>query len=102
MLYEVITQVLLGFLAETLLDRADVVHEFDGLLVTDIVDPPRRVARARVGLRGVPVLVRRCRMIARADHALDDVVDVGEIAPMLAVVENVDRLALKDIAREQA
>ena len=39
--------------------------------------------------------------IARAHDALDDVVDVGEVAAMVPVVEDVDRLAREDALREQ-
>ena len=39
-------------------------------------------------------------MVQRADHAADDVIDVGEVATVLAVVEHVDRLAGEDVARK--
>ena len=47
-------------------------------------------------------LARRCRrMVERAEHAGDDVVDEGEVAPHPAVVEHLDRAAGQHRAREQ-
>ena len=40
-------------------------------------------------------------VVEGADHAFDDVVDVGEVADVMAVIEHVDRLAGEDLPREQ-
>ena len=45
--------------------------------------------------------VRLCDVIHRVHDALRDVADVGEVAAVMAVVEDVDRLAGQDVLREQ-
>jgi hypothetical protein len=84
------------------LQQPDVFEQLDRLAVPDVVDAERRRAsrRARVGIRRV----RGSGLgheIQHAHHALDDVIDVGEVAPHPAVIEDADRLAGKDRLGEE-
>ena len=94
-------QILLRFAAEGLFDASDVAHQLDGLVVADVVQPIRRLARARVGIITVPRGIRSCDAVRRVHHALRDVIDEREVAAVIAVVEDVDRLAGQDVLREQ-
>ena len=59
-----------------------------GLVIADVVDPVGRRRRRRIGARAVPCGVGRRDAVGGAQHALDHVVDVGEVARMVAVVEH--------------
>ena len=83
-------------LAQSLFQRGDVIHEFHRLVVADVVNAPGRRAGAGIGDGAVPVGVGRRRPVENADYALDDVVDIGEVAPVLAVVEDLYRLTGQD------
>ncbi len=83
----------LGLLAERVLQRGDVVHKFDRAVVADVEDAPRGQAAARVRLDTAPVGIGRCRSVDDADHGFDNVVDVGEIPSVLAIVEHRNFLA---------
>ncbi len=52
-------------------------------------------------MRAVPPRVRLRDAVGRAHHTFDDVVDESEIALVMAVVEDVDRLAGEDVLREE-
>ena len=71
-----------------LLQGGDEVHQVLRLAAADVVD--------RVGREGKSVLSRFLfgRALHDADDALEDVVDVGEVALAVAVVEDPDRAAL--------
>ena len=86
----------IGLPTQGLLQRGDIVHEFDRTVVADVVDPPGGHAGARIGLCAVPGRIRRGRTIEHTNHAFDDVVDVGRIAPVPAVVEDRYLLAGED------
>ena len=75
--------------------------ELDGRVVADVVDAVRRGARAGIGRRGVPVRIRRGHAVGHAHDALDDVVDVREVAAHPAVVEDVDGFSGEDGLGEQ-
>ena len=85
-------EVLLGRFAVGFFDFLDEVHELYGVAATDIVDLVGHVVRAlgRVGY-----------VVQRVDGSLGDVVDVGEVADHVAVVEHLDGFALRDRAREE-
>ncbi len=70
-------------------------------MVADVVQPVGSPARARIGPVTRPRRVRRRIPIENPDHALHDIVDIGEVAPHLAVVEHVDRLAREDRLGEE-
>src|SRR5512138_1751150 len=59
-------EILFRLAPETLLEHLDVAHELDWLLVADVVQPVRRLARARIRCIAVPVRVRRRYVIAGA------------------------------------
>ena len=80
-------------LAERLLEQGDHVEQLDRIVVADIVDAPRRRTRGRIGSIARPIGIGRGRFVDEPHHRLHDVVDIGEIAPHLAVVEQPDRFA---------
>ena len=85
-----------------MLQHLDVAQQFHRLFVADVVDPVRgHAAAGRVGRIAVPGRVGARRAVQRADHAFDDVIDIGEAALVFAVVEHLDRLAGQDRAGEQ-
>jgi len=73
----------LRLLAEHALQRRDVIQELHRPAVADVVDRIRRGP------------------VEDPERAFDDVVDVGEVALHVAVVEDLDRLAFHDGMREQ-
>ena len=83
------------------LEAADELVEGDELMIADVEDAVRGAAGRRVGLSGIEVLVAGGQPIANPDDCGDDVVDVGEVALHLAVVEDIDRPAFEDRAGEQ-
>ena len=80
--------------------RLDEGHQFDGLVVADVLDAERGVAGTGVGLAVVVIGVGRGDVVEYAHGAFGDVVDVGEVALHLAVVENVDGAAFGERAGE--
>ena len=50
----------------------------------------------RVRLHRIKVGIRRRWLVAAAQHALHDVVDIGEITLHFAVIEHLDRFARQD------
>ncbi len=77
------------------------VSRFDRAVVADVVHAPGCGARRGVGARRVERRVRRRGPVEHADRAVDDVVDVREVARHVATVEDLDRPALDDRVREQ-
>src|SRR5690606_14534479 len=78
-------EVLLGLASEAFLEHLDIAHQVDRLLVADVVETVRRGARGGIGIVAVPARIRSRYAVERAPDAADDVVDVREIAAMLAV-----------------
>ncbi len=70
------------------LDHRDEVHQVLGAVIAQVVEPVRR-------LRASPGTVLR-RVVERGQHAGHDIVDIGEVAPHVALIENPDRLAGED------
>ena len=70
------------------------------MLVADVVNPVWRLARTRIGTVRIPVIVRRSCVVHRTDDTLDDIVNVGKVTAVVAVVEHVDGLTFDDIARK--
>jgi hypothetical protein len=94
-------QPLLRLAAEAVLEHLDVAQQFHRLVVADVVDAVWRAGRGGRGCQRVVAGIGAWHVVEGADHALDDVVDVGEVAGVAAVVEHVDRFAGQDLAREQ-
>lgn len=76
-----------------LLQRGDVIEEVFRRTAADVVDC--------VGRQGKPVLAGRLfgRALHDADHALHDIVHIGEIALAVAVVEDLDGLSGNELLR---
>jgi len=85
-------EVLLGRLAVSVFDFGDKVHELYGVAATDVVNLVGHVVRAFGGIG---------HMVQRMDGAFGDVVDVGEVADHVAVVEYLDGFALGDGAGKE-
>ena len=83
-------ELLLRLHAERLLDLGDEVHQFHGVGTADVVHAVPQAVRIRLR-----------QVVQAADGARDDVVDEGEVADHVAVVEDLDGLPLRDGAREQ-
>ena len=73
----------------------------DRRVIADVVDAPGREARRRIGRRAVPAGIGLRRTIDQPHDGLGHVVDIGEVALHVAVVEQADRLALQNRLREQ-
>ena len=71
------------------------------MVVSDVIKAVRRTAGARVRAVAGPGRVGPGHSVDHPHDPLDEVVDVGEVAPVMAVVEDLDRLARQDTPREQ-
>lgn len=76
-----------GGLSEGCFNRVNVFAKMRRVIVADVEDAKRRVAGSRIRIEGIPVRVRLRGKVVRPDHAGDYVVDIGEIANVIAVVE---------------
>ena len=57
-------------------------------LCTNVIHLIWRLARAWVRIAAIPVFIRFSHIIKRANHALNDIIDIGEITTVIAVVVN--------------
>ena len=89
------------FAARGRLDGVDEVRELDGTGRSDVVNAVGSGRSARVRVFGAPLRVRCCRLVNHPHQGVDDVVDIGEGAPHLSVVENLDGPSFQDVAREK-
>jgi hypothetical protein len=80
---------------------ADEVQQRHRVVVADVEHPVGRAAGRRVGAHRVVAGIGLGSAVVDADHAFDDVVDVGEVALHVAVVEDVDRPPFEDRLGEQ-
>ena len=80
-------EVLLGRLAVSVFDFGDKVHELYGVAAADVVNLVGHVVRTLGGIG---------YMVQCMNGAFGDVIDIGEIANHVAVVEHLDGLALGD------
>ena len=83
---------LLGRLAVGVLDFGDKVHQLYRVAAADVVYFVRNAVRA---------LSRDRHVVERMHAAFRDVVDVGEVADHVTVVEHLDGLALRDGAGKE-
>src|ERR1700726_1595963 len=83
---------LYGGPTEFLLKQRYDMDQIFRMAVADVVDFPRRGAGRRVGLRTIPVGSALRRGVDEANDRLADVIDIGEIPPHPAMVEEPDRL----------
>ena len=80
-------EVLLGRPAVSVFDFRNEIHELYGVAAADVVNLVGYVVRALGGIG---------HMVQRVDGTFGDVIDVGEVADHVAVVEHLDGLALGD------
>ena len=71
--------------AEVLLQQFNKTHEFDGVIVANIVEAVGRAAGAGVWCIAIRFRIRRSGMSEGANPALYDVVNIGKIATMFAI-----------------
>src|SRR5690554_4293960 len=93
-------QVFLGLLAHPLFDDLDKPGQLHRVIAADVVDSIRRLAGAWVRLGTAPVFVGLGDVIQRTDDTLYNIVDVGEVTLMVAVVEHINRLARQNLLGE--
>ena len=87
-----------SFLAQRTLECAYQVEYGDGVAVAYVVDAGGGGGYG--GLAAVPVGGALGRVVDHAEHGFDDVVDIGEVAFHVAVVVEVDGVAVEDGAGE--
>ena len=92
--------VLDGFFAHGTFDGVDVGRELDGAVVADVEQAPGGVAGGGVWACAVPGGVGRCNLVAGANDAFDNVINVGEVSAVVAVVEDLYGLAFEDVFGE--
>ena len=85
-------KIFLRRLTESQLHFLDEIHQFHRVAATDVIHLERHARSAILGLRLV---------VDGANRSLGNVVDVSEVANHIAVVENLDRLALADGSCEE-
>src|SRR5690554_8059225 len=93
-------QVLLGLFADPLFDDLDKPGQLHRVIAANVVDAVRPLAGARVRLGTAPVFVGLGDVIQRTDDTLYNIVDVGEITLVMAVVEHINRFARQDLLGE--
>ena len=89
-----------GSLSKRALQRLDEVQELHRIVVANVVQPIRGFTGPRRGLVGIPLRIAGSHFVAGPNHAFDDVVDVGEIAPHLPVVEHVNGTSFQNRFRK--
>src|SRR5690554_4746595 len=88
-------------LAGSRLNGLNVLGELNRAVVTNVEDPEWSVTGGRIRLVAVPVKIRLGDVIAGANHPFHDVIDIGEIASVVAMVEHLNRLAGENVAGKQ-
>src|SRR6202020_3583867 len=91
----------LGFAAKAVFEHLDIAQELDWLLIADVVEAIWCVAGGRVGSATLPRRIAGGWTIKRTDHPFDDVIDVGEAALVMTVIEHLNGLPSEDGLREQ-
>src|SRR5262249_35838709 len=79
-------------LAKFLFKETDNFEQLDWLVVTDVVETPRGAARCRIRQGGGKGCICRGWTIDHTNHGFHDIVDIGEIALHVAIVEQPDWL----------
>ena len=85
-----------GFTAQARLQQGDIAAQVHRAIAADVVEPPGRSTGRRVRRLVVPARIGRWRGGQQPDQGFHDVVHVGEVALVLAKVEQTDRTALDD------
>src|SRR6185312_13566042 len=87
-------QVLLSLAPQAFLDHLDVAQQLNGAVVADVVQAEGCAAERRVRRVAVPSGVGLRGAFERTHHPFRNVLHIGEVAPVMAVVEHVDRPTL--------
>src|SRR2546422_332825 len=91
----------LGLPTQFGLQDLDEPDEFHRIMIADVVDPVRGGACAGVRAVAAPFGIGLGNPFHDADYTLDDVVNVGEVAPHFPVIVDLDRPPLQNGPREQ-
>lgn len=83
-----------------LLYGGDVLNKVDRAVIANIEQAPRGVARGGVWVFAIPRRVRRCNLVAGTNDAFHNVIHVGEVSAVVAVVEDLYGLAFNDVLGE--
>ena len=75
--------------------------QLNRVVVSNIEKAERGIAGGRIRSVAVPLRIRLSDGVAGANDAIDNVHDVGEVASMLAVVEDLNGLTGEDAASEE-
>ncbi len=94
-------EVFAGFASYGVLDAPDIIHKLGGLLVADVVYAVWRGRCGRVGVCLVPIGIALRYDVDDAYHTFHDVVDIGEVAQHVAVVEDLDGAVVQDGVDEE-
>jgi hypothetical protein len=84
-----------------LLQHLDEAQQLDWLVRADVVEAVRRFAAGRVWALAAPVWIGRGDGIQGPHHAFNDIVNIGEVALVLAVIEDIYGLARQDVLGKQ-
>jgi hypothetical protein len=92
--------VLFRFAPQALFQHLNEAGELYGIVTADVVQAIGRVTGT--GIRGGPAPVRvGCGdIVQRADYAFDDVINVGEVPLVVAVIEDINRFARENPFRK--
>lgn len=77
------------------------MHQLYRTVVADVVDSVRSTTGAGVGCVATPVGIRFGKFVHHPVNPFDDIVDEGEVPLHFTVVEDVDRLPLKNRLGEE-
>src|SRR5919106_2720513 len=94
-------QILSGLFPQTILQDLNEMQQMHRLVVADVVEPVRRSAGAWIWAFAGPIWIRLCDRVEQADHTFDNIIDIGKISPVIAIIEYLDGLILKDTASKQ-
>ncbi len=94
-------ELLFGGLPEGILQGLDEREEVYRRIIADIVEAVGSAAAVGGRRGGVPVGVRRGRLLQYPGDALHDIIDIGKVAAHLAMVEDLDGLAFEYSLRKE-
>ena len=90
----------IGRYTERLFQCFDVVHQLHWVVVADIIDSPWGFAGGRIGVVSTPLWVGWRGPIEDTNHALYNIVNIGEVSTVLAVVEDLNLLSCEHCTGE--
>jgi len=90
--------VFFGLFAQAIFQYFDVTQQRAGIVVSDVVEAIGRLAGGGIRIITAPFRIRFGDLVQGTDHAFDDVVDIGEIPFVIAIVEDVDGFTGENVA----